>query len=47
MLKGGGHGVSSYGARNPSFSLSAGSTRLGVDSFGPTTEYYLILITPD
>jgi hypothetical protein len=47
MLQNGGHVLGTFGARNSCFALSAGSTRLGVDSFGPTSEYYLILITPD
>jgi hypothetical protein len=33
--------------RNVIFASSAVSTRLDVDLFGPTSEYYLILITPD
>jgi hypothetical protein len=44
---GGGHSVAVLGSSNARFALSAESTRLGVDEFGPSTEYYLILITPD
>jgi hypothetical protein len=46
-LQSGSHVINAYGDRTTSFSLSAGPTRLGVNFAGPTSEYYLILITPD